>query len=269
MLRSRLEAALLLLSMLVLHVLFSANYSLADQFNFHLPSYLIFSLGIPYGIASLWQRFKPGILSLQPGLRVALFSVLTLVILAPVGVYASIPWALRSLGYTEQRLGIPAIGVGGRDAFDYFLNPDTRGDDSAARFARSTLAGLPADALVLTPKPSDQETYVVLRYLQLIEGSRPDVRLELMLFNPEADIRQGILNMIQEQQGCRPIYLASLNPKIYPLEAIQAQFQVVPEANLFHLVPLDAAPVSSSCPDLLQASRSISIDQLIRMAMRR
>jgi hypothetical protein len=268
MVRSRIDLALLFLSMLAVHVAFSANYSLADQFNFHLPSYLVFSLGIIMGLAELRKllsrySFFNGISG-----RTFITALLILLILLPIGVYSIAPSLMRTLGYTEERLNIPPIGTGVRDAYDSFLNPNSRGDDSAARFARSTLDQLAPDALVLTPKLSDQESYVVLRYVQLIEEVRPDVHLELMVFDPLDDLRQGILEMILAQQACRPIYLASLNPKVYPIEDIERLFEVVPEANLYKLIPRVASETLGSCPNVTDAWAGLSFDQLIRLAMR-
>jgi hypothetical protein len=51
------------------------------------------------------------------------------------------------------------------------FNPNKRGDDRQP-VRRSTLEKLVADALVFTPKTTDQEVYVILRYVQLIEGLR-------------------------------------------------------------------------------------------------
>jgi hypothetical protein len=268
MIRLRIDLALLFLSMLAVHVAFSANYSLADQFNFHLPSYLVFSLGIVMGIAELRKTLARYRFFNRVSGRAFFTILLTLLILLPIGVYSIAPSLLRSLGYTEDRLNIPPIGTGVRDAYDAFLNPNSRGDDSAARFARSTLEQVAPGALILTPKFSDQESYVVLRYVQLIEESRPDVRLELMLFDPLDDLRQGILEMILAQQACRPIYLASLNPKVYPIEDIEHLFEVVPEANLYKLIPRVAPETSEACPNISDAWAGIPFDQLIRLAMR-
>jgi hypothetical protein len=266
--RTRPDAAWLLLLLIAIHVLFSANYTLADQFNFHLPSYLLFSFGITWGLAEIWQSLRKRKLFSNTTWRAALYALTLAVILLPVGLYTAAPSLLRMLGFTEARFNIPPIGQGSRDAFEYFLNPNTHGDDSAARFARSTLAQLAPNALVFTPKPSDQETYVVLRYVQLIESVRPDIHLELMLFDPVDDIRQGILELALSQAGCRPEYLASLNPTVYPLEALRADFEIVPEANLYRLLPLKAPQPTTTCPPVDARWTGIPFEQMLRRVMR-
>lgn len=266
--KSKPEIFGLLLTLIIIHVLFSANYSLADQFNFHLPSYLLFSFGITWGIAEIWSNLQRQRLFANTSGRIALYALALIGVLSPVGLYAAAPSLMRSMGFTEQRLNIPPIGLGNRDAFDYFLNPNSHGDDSAARFARSTLQQLAPHALVFTPKPSDQETYVVLRYVQLIEGNRPDIHLELMLFDPVEDIRKGILELALSQAGCRPEYLASLNPDVYPLEELRTYFKITPEANLYRMLPLDPSRFSTLCPDEDAHWAGIPFDQMLQLAMR-
>jgi hypothetical protein len=267
--KSRLDVTIFLLAIFLVHVVFSANYKLSDQFNFHLPSYLAFVLGITWGCSELWKKIEPKIRPGRSTLRITSYLVAWVLVLLPVGLYAITPNVLRSLGLTEARLGIPPIGTGNRDAFEYFLNPNSRNDDSAARFARSTLEELELDAIVFSPKPSDQETYAVLRYVQLIEGKRPDVHLELMLFDPIDDIAQAILEQVHMQKGCRPLYLASLNPNTYPLGEFKEEFMIVPEANLYRLIPREPLSTGEECPDLADRWAGTSLDQLIRLAMRR
>jgi hypothetical protein len=257
------------MAIFAIHILFSANYSLADQFNFHLPSFLIFALAIPFGIASLLQaldRHLPRRNALRWAANLALITCLVLV---PIWLYAYIPRALKSMGVSEQRFGVYPIGTGARDTIAYFLNPNKRGDDSAARFGRSTLEKLAPDALVFTPKTTDQEAYVILRYVQLIEGMRPDVRLDLLLFEPPDDITQALYEQVMTQKGCRPMYISSLNPRGFPLERLRGEFEIVPEANLFRLIPKQVSYSPQTCPDLAQSWSQATLDELIRRAMRR
>jgi transmembrane protein TMEM260 (protein O-mannosyltransferase) len=266
--RSQPAATRLFLTLMAIHILFSANYSLADQFDFHLPSYLFFSFGITWGLVDLWQRIENNPALTTPGWRIGLSALALLVILTPIQLYAMAPALMRSLGYTEERLKIPPIGQNSRDAFDYFLNPNSRGDDSASRFARSTLSQLAPNALVFTPKPSDQETYVVLRYVQLIEAQRPDVHLELMLFDPADDIRQGILQLALSQASCRPEYLASLNPNVYPLEALRDSFEIIPEANLYRILPRKSLQTSHTCPPVDARWAGLPFKEALQRLMR-
>ena len=254
---------------MVAHLSFSANYSLSDQFNFHLPSFLIFALAIPFGVAGLFQALEARLRkhsTLRWATNLALPAAL---ILAPIWLYSSLPGALKSMGVTEQQFGVYPIGTGARDTLGYFLNPNKRGDDSAARFGRSTLQALAPHALVFTPKTTDQETYVILRYVQLIEGVRPDVRLDLLLFEPADDISQALYEQVITQEGCRPIYISSLDPRSYPLERLRNKFEIIPEANLYRLLPTQVTRSPQTCTDLAQSWSQVPLDELIRRAMRR
>ena len=258
-----------LLALMIIHILFSANYSLADQFNFHLPSFLIFALVIPFGVAGLYQKLDTSLRkhnSLRWATNLALLAAL---ILAPIWLYAVLPGTLKSMGVSEGQFGVYPIGTGARDTLAYFLNPNKRGDDSAARFGRSTLEMLSPNALVFTPKTTDQEAYVILRYVQLIEGVRPDVRLDLLLFEPADDITQALYEQAVAQQSCRPLYIASLNPRGYPLEQLRSAYEIVPEANLYRLLPKQVSRSTQTCSDLDRSWSQVPLEVLIRRAMRR
>jgi hypothetical protein len=230
------ERAWLLLALWGMHSAFSANYRVEDQFAFHLPSYLIVALMLISGATALLRRLNR---VSTTSLRLATIHVSLLVVLVvlPVGLYRTMPTLLHMAGVTDVTVGIAPIGVGVRDTIATFLDPNQRDNDSAARFGRSTLAQLSPRALVFTPNQSDGEAYLILRYFQLVEGRRPDVRLEMMLFHPHQDIRQAILQMIRVQSGCRPLYLASANPQDYPLNELSPDFVIVPEANIYRVLP--------------------------------
>jgi len=265
--REQPHTARLLLAIFISHILFSANYTLGDQFNFHLPSYVVFSLAIIWGVARLSGNLGSCLPVDNPRLMRGLLLVLLTV--TPISLYALTPLALSRLGVTEARLGIQPIGVGVRDTLTYFLNPNKRGDDSAARFGRSTMAGLAPNALVLAPKTTDQEAFAVLRYFQAVEGLRPDARLEMLIFEPgNQDMPRTVLAKVQAERGCRPLYLASLHPKSYPLTALAAEFEIVPEANLFRLWPRQPQPPPAACPDPVPNLTGVTAEELFRMAMR-
>ncbi len=258
-----------LIAMLGIHIAFSANFSVADQFNFHLPSYTIFALGMMWGAAEL-QRILKNKISHGSALLDGLFQIgfLVFTVLAAPALYVITPALLRQLGVSEATVGIYPIGTGVRDTLGYFLNPNKRGDDSAAIFGRSTLERLAPQAIVLTPKTSEQEAYVILRYFQKVEGLRPDVRLDMLLFGPSDDMPATVLMLIRQQIGCRPIYLSSLNPVSFPATELYEEFKLVPEANLYRVLPRQPAPADLACPDLEANVGRVSLNELIQRALR-
>ena len=261
--REEVWRARFLLTLFVVHAGFSMNFGVADRFTFHLPSYVIFALFITYGVAEARRRLR------SPGRRGqwaggVRLSLPVLLVVAPVALYQVTPNLLGRLDVTGPDLGFPTVGNERIDRLPYFLNPNQRGDDSAERFALSTLQQLAAEAIVFTPRTSDQETYIVLRYYQLAEDRRPDVRLELFfLVTDDADVPQELLEVARSQKGCRPMYLASMDPDSYPLAELEREFEIVPEANLYRLRPREGAPAGATCPDLSQRWRDLTLRQLL------
>ena len=127
---------------------------------------------------------------------------------------------------------------------------------------------LALDSLVFTPKTSEQEAYVVLRYVQLVEGFRPDVRLDMMLFDAIDQMPEAVYARIEREIGCRPIYLTSLNPLSFPMERLEKEFEIHPQANLFRVLPRGevAPPADCGSPDSHIAS--LTLEELIRRALR-
>ncbi len=252
-----------LLTLLAFQVVFSANYNVADRFAFHLPSYLIFALFLIAGLARVAERFL--ITRRQRVLMIGLAFIL--LVMAPVLVYAATPPALHALGITDHSVGLLPIGNGVRDGLETFLNPNQRGNDSASRFGRSTMDQLAPNALVLTPNHVDGEAYLVLRYYQLVEHRRPDVHLELLLFQAAENAPQAALDLMRAQSPCRAVYVASLNPQAYPLEELQREFDITAEANLYRLHPRDVQRTTAPCPELDQLPANASLEHLMQEVM--
>jgi hypothetical protein len=186
----------------------------------------------------------------------------------PVMLYSVTPRALSGLGITDASLGLYPVGLGARDTLTYFLNPNKRGDDSAARFARGTLDHLAEGALVFTPKTSEQETYVVLRYFQKVEGQRPDVHLDMMLFDPQDSMPAAVLEKTIALAACRPLYYASLNPASFPVAQVSGLFDLAVEANLYRLRSLNTHPPPADCAARVSNPGKLSMDELVRRALR-
>jgi hypothetical protein len=254
--RRRGEAQALLL-LFTLYALFSVNYNVPDRFAFHLPSYLVFAIFIGCGVAGLgaamatwakvWRRATAG--------------ALVLALALPIVAYAAAPGLLRGRGVTDADLGIPPVG--GRDGIAFFLDPNSRGDDSAERFGRQALAGLAPRALVMLAWPQDREAYLIMRYFQLTEQLRPDVTLDLMMFTGKP-VHDSVLDIAAAQRGCRPLYLMSDDPRVYPVRALISDFTIGAEGRAFRLQP--RADRIGSCPG--QESAPVRLDDLLRRVRR-
>lgn len=261
------KAAKLLIIILTLHVAFSANFSVADRFNFHLPSYWIFSVFISGGTQYLQSRLESSRLEGTAIMNIRAV-VMAGIITLPIVLYAMAPKVLNWFGITERDFGIVPIGTGVRDTARYFLNPNKRGDDSAAEFGRTTMEMLAPNALILAPKTSEQEAYVVLRYFQRVNGMRPDVRIDMMLFTPIDNMQQAVSVEIQAQIPCRPIYITSLNPKSFPIQELEESFDILPRANLFQVIPRNPVEQPLACPPQDEEVKGITLQELVFRALR-
>jgi hypothetical protein len=253
MAREKRRAAVFLATLFVVHAVFSANYAVPDRFAFHLPSYLVFALFIGFGAKAIVCRVS----NLTSRRLVRLASLAA--VLTPIALYSIAPSLLGAFGVTQEDLGIPRVGTGARDGISYFLDPNQRGDESAAVFGRGSLEGLEPNAVVLTAWPADQEIYIVLRYFQLAEELRTDVHLDLMMFGTEP-LHDRVLDTARTVGRCRALYVASLNPELYPLEALRVEFSVVPKSSLFRLLPRDGGESGDCTVEPPQAS----LEELIR-----
>jgi hypothetical protein len=174
---------------------------------------------------------------------------------------------LRASGLTDAALGLSPAGAGVRDGLAYYFNPNKRGDDSAARFGRTVFAQLPLAALIYALDPGDTEALVVLRYFQTIERLRPDVRVESLVFLPDRAVQETMLAQARSLAGCRPLFVASLNPAAYPFAALRAEFDIAPEAGVYRLAPRRAGAIPGPCPAVLDDGAALPAYQLIRNAL--
>jgi hypothetical protein len=258
----------LLIGLFTVHVVFSANYQVADRYAFHAFSYVVFALAMAVGFGRLLAAIDAASTGRRVGQVVAI-AALAVAIVSPVAIYAAVPRALRAFGFDDAAIGIPPVGTGARDGIEYFLNPNRRGDYSAERFSRNTLADLAPDALVLAPKESDQEAYIALRYFQLVERRRPDVELDLVLWAPSTAVPSAILEHVRLVAPCRPVYFASLDPRSYPLEALGRTFTVTEEAGLYRIHAVDDVQPPRRCDVVANARRRMPVHTFVQEAMRR
>jgi hypothetical protein len=190
--------------------------SFRDQFLFFLPSYLPVALLLGVGGAALLD----GILRRRWG-RAAVLALA----LAPLLLY---PLAARVAGALATRLS-PARQLPGRDPVAYYLLPAKGGYAGARAYGEGAMSVLAPGAAVL----ADWLPYHTLRYLQGVEGRRPD----LLLVNINAGTG-GQLEFLREQAGKRPLYLADRAPApYYDLEEIGRCFSLQKEGPLYRLTP--------------------------------
>jgi hypothetical protein len=88
-------------------------------------------------------------------------------------------------------------------------------------YAEQTLAILPKNAIILI-EPNLAEP---LKFLQMIEGVRPDVTVQYCCW----DLR------ILEQAGKRPVILADVAPEVYPIGRLNEEHEIKPLGSVYLL----------------------------------
>ena len=202
----------------VVLVLFPALY-IRDQFQFYLPSYVPVAILIGLGAGELSNR--PAVMARLTGWRgpVLLGSIL----LAPLVVY---PVAALVAGGVATKLA-PSRVLPGRDPVSYYLWPPKTGYTGAREYADAAFGVLPVGAVVV----SDWLPYQVLRYAQVVEGARPDLRLEMINAGDDRQVR-----FLREQPEGTPLYLADASPlPYYEMDGIRACHEVVKTGVVYRL----------------------------------
>jgi hypothetical protein len=146
------------------------TYDTWDKFAFLLPSFLILSFAGSFAVR--WVvRWASG-----RGLRVAALALAFAASLcAPVYLYAHLSkWGAKP-GFWHARYNNDYAGNNYNQA-EYVANPDKRHFREVSNFADRMFATLPKGAIVVD---TDSRTLYPLRYFQVYEEKRPDIRLRL------------------------------------------------------------------------------------------
>jgi hypothetical protein len=190
---------------------FAATYGSLESYVLYLPALGLVALSAGVGAAVVTARWP----------RARWLIVGAILIALQIGLYRITPLVVDHLAPGI----VPARNLPGRQASSFFLWPSKRGYQGARQFAEAALAGLPAGALLVT----DWTITAPLRYLQDVEGQRRDVLL--------VQVDSFVLQTVRENIGRRPLFLANADPRYYPMDALEQQFQVQAVGSVFALVP--------------------------------
>jgi hypothetical protein len=221
---------------------FGVLYRVSDQFAFFLGSYLFWAIAIAIGAAQV-------IAQLSEQRRHWLTAALALSVIASPFLYGAIPAIARSLGATDQTMGIPQIGTGVRDGLNFYINPNKHGDDSADRFGREIMQSLPRDSVVIAQWYTDTDEYFVLRYFAVVDGMRPDVTLVGWPREEPIDFDSSLaVQMVRDELAQNhPVYLASLSESYYQASMLEATYCILPEHSLYRVYPQPPDGDSAAC----------------------
>ncbi len=197
----------------IVYVLFATQYFLQRLFPLLIPSFLIFSIWIAFGISELTSRFKT---EKRPWLPVTLFVVLC--VLPPGIYYASYRIA------ESKKVGLEFVRrLPYRNNYRYYLFPPKHDEWGARRFVEDAFKQADSDAIIL----ADFNPAMALQYAQKVLNQRPDINIQLMDFwiNSYTDPAREILIHIRGNIAAgKSVYLADNWEPYYFVSSLSHEF---------------------------------------------
>lgn len=189
------------------NTLFAITYDVNDRYVFLLPGYLALALFAGAGWEAARKVFEARGQGPAAGkAKMLAVASLALLIAMPLSLYYLAPRVLVAAGANPMQ----ARALPEREPNEFFLWPGKRDYYGAARYGEDTLAALPEGAVLI----ADHTPIQTLKYLQMVRGRRPDVRL--VAIEPGDDLGPVIEKIPQTV----PIYLADSNPNYYNLRSL-------------------------------------------------
>jgi hypothetical protein len=188
--------------------------------HYYLQAYVFFAFAIGIGIADFWKTTW----GQKRWVRAALaFTAIGIPVLA----YAISP--------TAARLALPNVPdfrpLPGRDNFVYVLAPWKHNETGARPFGEERLNALPPDSILF----ADYSIWAVIRYLQEVEGQRPDVNLVYL-----AGLSTQVETILPYSH--RPNLFLADTYQYYDLEGISEYFFIGPDGPVHMLIWREKAP---------------------------
>jgi hypothetical protein len=186
----------LLLSLILIDVVFASFYGKARQLHQLLPAFVLFGYFIAIGFKSVSEKLTTknfvGLMVAVAVLQPTIYFVVT-----------------RSASYLFHVNLVSESTFPYRDANIYYLWPSKRGNYITYDFAKNAFSVMAPGAVIL----ADFNIFEPLRYLQNVDGARPDVRVKCtddFSYQPEDVIWKDLSGYIDEQlANDRPLYMAA------------------------------------------------------------
>lgn len=190
------------------------NHEVPDQYVFYILAYFTLAIIAALGTVGLLTHLSSKVITGTVASIVAL----------PIALYTILPALSPALGIDGDRLGVREIPA--RPALSFFLIPYKTGYVGAHQFSETTLNALPFDAVLI----ADYTIAEPMRYLQDVEGVRPDVSIASTAPDEQ-------LAIAQRYAAQRSIYLPLSDPRYYDLERLSLEFNLEPWYDGYHLIP--------------------------------
>lgn len=188
---------------------FAATHGILESYVFYLPATGLLTLLAGLGVEQWTVRWR------SPRWLAAML----LAVLLQIALYRVTPIVADRLAPTV----IPSRNLPGRDAATFFLWPPKAGYVGARHFAENTLDLLPVNSILI----ADWTLQTPIRYIQVVEQRRPDV--QLVQVDPTG------LEIIWQNKGQRPLFLANDDPRYYPMADFRDVFRLIALGHIYQL----------------------------------
>ena len=115
----------------------------------------------------------------------------------------------------------------GRDNYVFALSPWKFQETGARELGESMLAALPEGSVLF----ADYSLWSIVRYLQVVEGQRPDVALVNLTLSGGGQVE----TIVDYSKDNTPLYLADVW-RYYDIEGIEAYFDIVLTPPVYRLI---------------------------------
>ena len=197
----------------------------STKVTFYLTDYVVFAIFAGLGLADAGRRAG----------REAGAALLVALVVVPIATYAAAHWTLDRLGLDVVR----ARDLPYRDEVRFFLIPSKRGDDSARRYGEEVFRVARPDAVVV----ADFTPLSVLRYLQVVEGRRPDLSV---VPSHRHHRRIDVAALVEREIAARPVYVAGRGRRYYDLTGVAPPNRLELRGPLLEVVPPSRAAESQA-----------------------
>jgi len=180
-----------LLVMFGVNTLFFMTYNTWDRFAFLLPSFLILAFVGVFAVQRVF-RWAAG----RWARNAILVSLFAISVTTPIYLYSHLSRWGEKPGFWYARYN-NNYAANNYNQAEYIANPNKRNYGDVTAFAERIFETLPKDAIIVD---TDSRTLYPLRYLQVYEQKRPDIRLRLFNSWGFADwglSRQGFLQLLE------------------------------------------------------------------------
>jgi hypothetical protein len=157
--------------MFAVNTLFFMTFDTWDRFAFLLPSFLMLSFAASFAVDAVVRRARG-----RPAALAAVGVLAVIAVASPIYLYAhTAKWGRSPQSFWHKHYNSDYT-ANNYDTAEYVANPNRRNYTGMTYFAELMFRKLPRNAIVVD---TDARALYQMRYLQVYENQRPDIKLRL------------------------------------------------------------------------------------------